>query len=74
MNDLYYLICEGLKITAAGFRSVDKELNKQKKFNRNVVLLSTAMTVYICTNEIRARYQEEEIRKLKKKVKEIEKG
>lgn len=74
MSNLEYITLEGFRLTAQGMRAIDRELRKQKKTNRNVALLLASVTVYICTNEIRMRYQEKEIEKLRKKVREIEKG
>lgn len=74
MNELIYVVCDGFRATRNGFLAVDKELKKQAKFNKRTALFAAAVTIYICTNEIRARYQDEEIQKLKKKVKKIEKG
>lgn len=74
MSNLEYITLEGFRTTAHGFNSIRKELNKQKKTNKNVALLLASVTIYICTNEIRMRYQEKEIEKLRKKVREIEKG
>lgn len=74
MSNLEYITLEGFRATAQAMRAIERGLRKQKKTNRNVALFLASVTVYICTNEIRIRYQEKEIEKLRKKVREIEKG
>lgn len=67
MNGMFNYIFDSMKNADMAIRNIGKTLKRQKKFNRNVVVLAIATTVYIAVTESR-------INDLTKKIEKIEKA
>lgn len=67
MNGMFNYIFDSMKNADIAIKNIGKTLKRQKKFNRNVVVLAIATTVYIAATESR-------IKDLTKKIEKIEKA
>lgn len=53
MNGMFNYIFDNMKNADMAIRNISKTLKCQKKFNRNVIVLAIATTVYIAVTESR---------------------
>lgn len=68
MNGMFNYIFDSMKNADMAIRNISKTLNRQKKFNHNVVVLAIATTVYIAVTESRISDLTKKIEKAEKEL------
>lgn len=70
MNGMFNYIFDSMKNADMAIKNISKVLKRQKKFNRNMVILAMVTTVYIAANESRIKDLTKQVEKLEKVEKE----